>query len=168
MLELIDTLHREFGKSIVLSSHLLEDVDRVCDQLLILDRGRVIASGRTEDLRLDLPGRYALTLGGRPEPLLGRLRAEGVTVIGSTRPTSEGWEGQLQAPPGWTPRKLLELLAGSEEGRGAVLRALVPREERLGELFERLTGRGAGASGPGAGRAAAVGASPPAEGEVGP
>ncbi|MCH2363074.1 MAG: ABC transporter ATP-binding protein, partial [Planctomycetes bacterium] len=50
MLELISRLHREQGKSILLSSHLLGDVERVCDSVVILDRGRVLAHGEVSEL----------------------------------------------------------------------------------------------------------------------
>jgi hypothetical protein len=101
------------------------------------------------DLRLDLPGRYRLTLGGKAEPFLALLRAAGVSVVEAPRHAGEGWEGQVQTPPGWSNRRLLELLVSSEDGRETVLRAFVPKEERLNELFDRLTGHGA-AAGPGA------------------
>lgn len=38
------------GRSVILSSHRLEDVERIADQLLVLDAGRVVTSGRTEAL----------------------------------------------------------------------------------------------------------------------
>ena len=46
---LIQTLARE-GKTIVYSSHILDVVERVCDRVLILDKGRLIADGRPDTL----------------------------------------------------------------------------------------------------------------------
>ncbi len=46
---LITTLARE-GKTIVYSSHLLDVVERVCDRVLIIDKGRLIADGAPEQL----------------------------------------------------------------------------------------------------------------------
>lgn len=52
MLELIRGVARRLGIHVVLSSHLLEEVERVSDAVLILDHGRVTASGRLDDLRV--------------------------------------------------------------------------------------------------------------------
>lgn len=51
MLELIVELPEKRGCAIILSTHLLPDVDRVCDHALILDSGRVRFSGSIEALR---------------------------------------------------------------------------------------------------------------------
>jgi len=139
MLDLITSLHREFGKSVILSSHLLDDVDRVCDSLIILQGGRVVAHGRTEDLRLDLRQRYRLRLTGPLEAFLGRIAAEGVSVVGVPRPGSEETEILVQVPQGWTNLRFLGLLEDSGSGGGGpVLRALIPEKEKLSELFGRI------------------------------
>lgn len=44
MLELVERIYARMGISVVLSSHILEDIERVCDYVVILDRGHVIAS----------------------------------------------------------------------------------------------------------------------------
>ncbi len=50
MLELIRQVNDEFGINVVLSSHLLEEVERVCDNIVALDAGRLVASGPLRDL----------------------------------------------------------------------------------------------------------------------
>ena len=51
MLDLIRRIGTEFGIHIVLSSHLLEEVERVCDAVVILSEGRVVAQGALDTLR---------------------------------------------------------------------------------------------------------------------
>jgi len=46
---LIQTLARE-GKTIVYSSHILDVVERVCDRVLIIDKGKLLLDGRPEEL----------------------------------------------------------------------------------------------------------------------
>ncbi|MBN8249948.1 MAG: ABC transporter ATP-binding protein [Verrucomicrobia bacterium] len=46
---LIQTLARE-GKTIVYSSHILDVVERVCDRVIIVDRGRLLVDGRPDEL----------------------------------------------------------------------------------------------------------------------
>jgi ABC-2 type transport system ATP-binding protein len=51
MLDLVRRIGTEFGIDVVLSSHLLEEVERVCDGVVILDEGRVVAAGTLDELR---------------------------------------------------------------------------------------------------------------------
>jgi ABC-2 type transport system ATP-binding protein len=48
--QLIRRLARDQGKTVFLSSHLLHEVEQVCDRVLILDKGRTIAVGRVDEL----------------------------------------------------------------------------------------------------------------------
>lgn len=56
MLTLIRQVSREYGVDVVLSSHLLEEVERVCDHIVALDAGRLVAAGRIDDLVGDEQG----------------------------------------------------------------------------------------------------------------
>lgn len=44
MLELVERIYTRMGISVVFSSHILEDIELVCDYVVILDKGRVLAS----------------------------------------------------------------------------------------------------------------------------
>lgn len=52
------------GVPVLFSSHQLDLVDRICDRLVILSRGRVVAQGTVDELRADFPTRHRLGLGG--------------------------------------------------------------------------------------------------------
>jgi ABC-2 type transport system ATP-binding protein len=63
---------RDAGSTVFLNSHLLTEVERVCDRVAIVDHGRVLASGRLDDLlgdsivrirATDLPATVVATLG---------------------------------------------------------------------------------------------------------
>jgi ABC-2 type transport system ATP-binding protein len=61
MLELIRRVGREFGISIVISTHLMGDVERTCDSVVVLDAGRLLRTGavsgltqETEALEIDV------------------------------------------------------------------------------------------------------------------
>ena len=45
MLDLVRKTHREFGISILLSSHLMVDVERTCDRIIVLQGGRLVRAG---------------------------------------------------------------------------------------------------------------------------
>ncbi len=56
VLTLIKHISREYGIDVLLSSHLLEEVERICDQLVALDAGQLVAQGRITDLVGDQQG----------------------------------------------------------------------------------------------------------------
>jgi ABC-2 type transport system ATP-binding protein len=79
MLDLIRRVGHEFGISVVLSSHLLEEVERVCDGVVILADGKVVTSGRLDELRTG-DGTLVVVVDGEAGPLAFRLRAAGLDV----------------------------------------------------------------------------------------
>ena len=58
MLELIRRTGRDFGISIVLSSHLMGDVESTCDRVIVLDEGRVVLEGDMAKLTKETPTVY--------------------------------------------------------------------------------------------------------------
>ncbi len=50
-LRLIGSLHRQLGTSVVISSHLLNDIERICDRVIIIARGRVLEHDSMENLK---------------------------------------------------------------------------------------------------------------------
>jgi ABC-2 type transport system ATP-binding protein len=79
MLRLIRRIGTEFGIAVVLSSHLLEEVERVCDAVVILAAGSVVTSGRLDDLR-GTDSVFVVEPDGRLDELASRLRDAGVDV----------------------------------------------------------------------------------------
>jgi ABC-2 type transport system ATP-binding protein len=51
MLALINRIHNNLGITVILSSHILGDVERVCDYVVMLDAGRLVVSDSVETLR---------------------------------------------------------------------------------------------------------------------
>jgi ABC-2 type transport system ATP-binding protein len=66
MLYLIRHVGHDLGLDIVLSSHLLEEVERVSDAVVILDAGRVVRSGRLDDLRTTDTAELLVEVDGPP------------------------------------------------------------------------------------------------------
>ena len=70
--------HTEQGVPILFSSHQLDLVDRLCDNLVVLQKGRLVTSGTGDELRAAAPRRHRITV----SPDAGWVREEpGVTVI---------------------------------------------------------------------------------------
>jgi ABC-2 type transport system ATP-binding protein len=74
ILELIQRLWKDHGISVVLSSHLLHDVDRICDQIIIVARGRVLAHDTLENLKSRRRGAAEIVVADRHGELIAALR----------------------------------------------------------------------------------------------
>jgi ABC-2 type transport system ATP-binding protein len=72
--ELIRSLVAE-GRTVVLSSHLLDEVEKTCDAIAIVDRGKVVAHGRIDELTAGAVLRIECSDPARAAVLL-RLRAD--------------------------------------------------------------------------------------------
>jgi ABC-2 type transport system ATP-binding protein len=130
MLDLLRALAARHGKSLILSTHLLGDVDRVCEQVIIVDRGTVLGTGLVSELRNTTRGRYRLRWQGRAEEFLAALRAAGVEMSGNARPD----EAAVVVPENWDTTRFFEISC-----RHAVsLRDVVPLEEDLEQLYHRM------------------------------
>ena len=56
--------HAAAGAPVLFSSHQLDLVDRLCDRLVVMARGKVVAQGSADELRSGGPVRYRLVVGG--------------------------------------------------------------------------------------------------------
>jgi ABC-2 type transport system ATP-binding protein len=130
MLDLLLSLGREHGKAFLLSTHLLGDVERVCDRVVILHHGQVLLHGGVEELKMRRHDRYRLQLEGNRKAFLEDLRLEGVRVI---HDNGRG-EVTVTVPPGWVTRVFFSLA----DNHGVLLRGLQPDDEDLEELFHRV------------------------------
>ena len=83
MLDLIRRIGTEFGMHIVISSHHLEEVERICDAVVIVEGGEVVRAGTLADLRRG-PGGLVVEVDERADELASILRGRGydVTVEG--------------------------------------------------------------------------------------
>src|SRR5579884_1561046 len=81
MLRLLLTLGKEHGKSLILSTHLLGDVERVCETVVILHGGQILLHGQVGELRARRHDRYRLQVQGDPAAFLEELRLEGGTLV---------------------------------------------------------------------------------------
>lgn len=141
MLRLIEDLISETGKSIILCTHLLGDVERLCDQIVVLHRGRVIQSGNMADLRQVIGNRFELLWQGENDAFLAALSRRGVEV---TQADPSSRKATVTVPDGWNTSSFFELARSS----GAVVTGLKSEEENLQRMFFRVTDEGTEGSTP--------------------
>ena len=78
MLELIRDLGHDQGVSLIVSSHLLPDVEYTCDHVVVLDKGEVAADGPIERLKGSGGQVFELRVKGDLESFVRVLRARGI------------------------------------------------------------------------------------------
>jgi ABC-type multidrug transport system ATPase subunit len=126
--ELLHALVRRDGLTVFLSSHLLAEIELLCNRVGILDQGKLSAEGEVATLVRDLAGDELIELGvGDPERarfLIANI--EGAEVVG------EGAAGRLRVSlRGMLPAQLNAKLVTE----GVTVSAIVPQDRRLEELY---------------------------------
>ena len=81
MLGRIRVLAEKSGKSVLLSTHILPDVQSVCDTVVILARGCVQVVDSLEVLSRPASPRYHVRVLGKPDVLVQRIEREGIRVL---------------------------------------------------------------------------------------
>jgi ABC-2 type transport system ATP-binding protein len=123
---------RDAGTTVFLNSHLLTEVERVCDRVAIVDHGRVLASGRLDDL-LGEP-----TVRIRTTDLDPAVRA-GLARFGRLSPADEdGWLTIAGIEPAAIPDVVAAIVAG-----GGRIHAVDPGRATLEDRYFELISRGA-------------------------
>lgn len=132
MLRLLNCLGQEHGKTLLLSTHLLGDVERVCEAVVILHQGQLLCQGAVAELCRQRHDHYRLQLEGAQEAFQEDLRLEGVRIL------HDNGRGELRvvAPAGWSTRMFFVLA----DHNGVLLRGLQNDDEDLEELFHRVIG----------------------------
>jgi ABC-2 type transport system ATP-binding protein len=77
MISLVRRLSSELGIRVLLSSHVLEDVERTCDAVVVLRSGQVVTSDRIAGLGADAQSSVEVRVAGSAEALVAALRTRG-------------------------------------------------------------------------------------------
>lgn len=125
MRELIRSLGRG-GRTVLLSSHLMGEVEQICDRVGVIRRGKLVAEGSVSELR----GRGGLLLKAKPED----RAAEVAGRIASVEETEEDGTLRLAVDPDLAPEIARELVLA-----GIRLKELRPAQRSLEEAFFELT-----------------------------
>jgi ABC-2 type transport system ATP-binding protein len=125
------------GKTILLTTHNMEEADSLCQRVAIIDHGKVIALGTPQELKRSIPGGFLLRLhfDTAPPTLVEALRVlPGVT---EARPSSDG-QVQLYADRGGP---LIPAIVSAATAAGATVHDVHISEPSLENLFLHHTGR---------------------------
>ena len=132
----IERLAREEGMTILLTTHYLEEADRLASQLAIVDRGRIVARGTPDDLKSELRGdtiQIDLADGDGPA---ARAALAGVTEAREL--TLDGRTLRARAANGGAA---LPVVIAALEARGVRAAAVTLARPSLDDVYLRYAGR---------------------------
>jgi ABC-2 type transport system ATP-binding protein len=138
---LIDNLRGRL--TVILSSHILPEIERSCDRVIIINRGRIVASGTSNSLRREfLPGnRFEVEIEGSEAKVAQILKDKGIeaTILETHQKANNILTlslcaaGDVDLGP-----QLIKVLSQSPD---CTLRSLAPREPNLEQIFLAATKR---------------------------
>jgi ABC-2 type transport system ATP-binding protein len=129
----IRSLHDEHGTTLFLTTHYLDEADALCDRILVIDSGRIVAEGTPDELKRRVSG--DLVIVGTPQP--GRAAELAGRIDGHTELAVDPAGVRFRVPEGAgvLPGLLRELDAG-----GIALTSVEVRRPSLDDVFLTLTG----------------------------
>ncbi len=133
--EILRDLHNR-GRTIVMTTHYMDEADRLCDRLAIIDRGRLLALDTPRELKAKAPGGtlIELVLDGDPAPAAEIAE----TIAGISR--VEASDGILRAHSS-RGGQILPALIEAAETAGRTVTDIHLLQPSLETLFVSLTGR---------------------------
>ena len=125
---------RERGKTIVLTTHYMDEAERLCDRVAIVDHGKRIALGTPGELIDRIGGHHLVEI--TTDPPLPAEALAGIAGVRAVRATAEGFALSLDEPHVSLPALIARLTE-----RAARPTRLVSRTATLDDVFLTLTGR---------------------------
>jgi ABC-2 type transport system ATP-binding protein len=131
MLELIRDLGHNKNVNLILSSHLLPDVEYTCDHVIVMDKGQVVAQGPIEELKGPSGLVFELRIKGDLPAFLDVLAANGLESHGTDEDIM-----RVFVPAGRDQREIFRLAAA----HGVQVRHLRPSIPTLEDVFAKAVG----------------------------
>jgi ABC-2 type transport system ATP-binding protein len=131
---LIRELARE--RTVLLSTHILEEVEAVCSRAMIVARGKVLADATPAELLARSRYQGAVSLLAT-DSIAARAALDGMPGVSGFH--QDGDDGRLYVFPQGTRPVPLDAVAERLRQRGVAHRGLQPERGRLDEVFRRIT-----------------------------
>ena len=134
--ELIRNIGKE--KTVILSSHILAEVEATCDRIMIINKGKIVANGSPDQLRKQATGREVLKItiedGDRNDVFEALQHLPSIELVDFASKDNGSFE--VHSKPGSTSRRNVFELC---KGKGWVLTEITPIETKLEDVFRELT-----------------------------
>jgi ABC-2 type transport system ATP-binding protein len=134
--ELIKKIGRE--KTVILSSHILAEVEATCDRIMIINKGKIVADGTSEQLRKQAQGNELIKVsieGGSRDEIFNELQALPTTsVVDFASEKQTVFEVQSK-PETHSAKAIFDLCVN----KGWYIKELTPIETKLEDVFREVT-----------------------------
>ena len=131
ILELIGEIASSKDISVLLCSHLLDDIESICTDMVIINKGQIAASGRIEDLKMINYRLYELKIKGELPAFRLELEAAGCRLE-----ETEDRLIKIYTPPDFDQMEIFRAAARN----GVQIRQFARSQSRLEDLFARVVG----------------------------
>ena len=128
MLELVRSITHGKGLNVLISSHLLPDIERVCDQVIVLMGGQLRAAGTIKDLKKIEGEPVDVELREENPDFAGAVRSKGGQIL-----TEKSYHYRIQAAN--TPEDSLRMILAAAREANAQVRGFAVAERSLEEAF---------------------------------
>jgi ABC-2 type transport system ATP-binding protein len=130
MLELVERIYQRMGISVVFSSHILEDIELVCDYVIILDQGRLLANQSLKHSDENL-GEVVVQVDGDPTQFANRLQEHRARARVEEDPAT----GQMVILVDVHDEAMYDVIRNVAVEQDSVIRKLRSRSRSLEDLY---------------------------------
>jgi ABC-2 type transport system ATP-binding protein len=135
--EMLNNLKKTRNLTMLLTTHYMEEADKLCDRIAIVDHGNLVALGTPIELKHSVPGANVVEVHFDRETHEWQERLEGLDGVTSVQAESAGFYRVLTSSGSKTTMQLVELAASL----GETLTSLSVQNTTLDDVFVHYTGR---------------------------
>jgi len=135
--EMLNHLRETRHLTMLLTTHYMEEADKLCDRIAIVDHGTLVALGTPLELKHSVPGANVVEVHFDRETPEWQARLEGLEGVSSVQAESAGYYRVLTSSGSRTTMQLVELAASL----GETLTSLSVQNTTLDDVFVHYTGR---------------------------
>lgn len=128
MLELVRSVSHEKGLNVIVSSHLLPDIERTCDQVMVLMKGTLRAQGRIDELKKIANTPVDIELKEANDAFIPALTRAGIQVL-SLKPPQYRVQGKGTLP------ESVKAIAECAHAAGVQIRGISEAQRSLEDIF---------------------------------
>jgi ABC-2 type transport system ATP-binding protein len=129
---------KESGRTVVVTTHYMDEAERLCDRVAVVDHGKVIALGTPAELIAQVGGEHVIDFDYEPAAAT-RFRASDLDALPTVKSVRE--EGDRVTLTAGEPHTALPALLELARTAGVTFAGLTTRTATLEDVFVTLTGR---------------------------
>jgi ABC-2 type transport system ATP-binding protein len=135
--EMLDHLRRTRNLTMLITTHYMEEADKLCDRIAIVDHGKLVALGTPMELKHSVPGANVVEIHLDSDSAEWKQRLESLDGVTSVQAESAGFYRVLTSSGSRTTMQLVEMAASL----GETISSLSVQNTSLDDVFVHYTGR---------------------------